>query len=215
MAVVSTRDDAPRPSSCLRRATLALLVVAVTGCCLLQAWAIGLGQDSLTWQTVGAVQLLAGPDELWVFVEVDRLVRHPGPLAEPPIVAYGHAQAVAVVTSSGHVRVVPVHPDDGPSFNANLGGFVHLDGRLHLLVGPHMGADSGLLRWEEPIFVGLPPRESIALLRAHGLERMRWPDLYATLAAVNRPAGSCSWPRTSPGDTTTSVARASRSRTTS
>ncbi len=175
-------------NTCLLGAALALFAVVVAFCAGLLGWARGVDRTPLTWESVSAVQALTTPDALWVFVQVDRGTQRRGRLASPPFASRIVRQAVAAITSSGDARVTPVLPI-GPSFNANLGGIVGVDGRVFVLYGPSSGSDSVPWRWDAGSFSFLVGAERAAFLTEHGLAGMKWPTLKETVAAVNRAHG--------------------------
>lgn len=178
-----------QPAPAGPRLACAALFVVTTTCCAAWAWASGVGDRPTIREWPGSIQVLASSDELWLFVEVDHIVRR-RTLSENPFLEVGHHQVVAVVTSSaGEATVTRVHPNGGPSFHGNHGAILHVDGRAHIFWGPSPSRDSVVWRWNPPRFEWLEADENAAFLRDHDLAHMTWRELDANVAAVNHAAG--------------------------
>lgn len=176
-----------RPSWPLQFACALAALVAV-GLCLFHAWVSGLDRDRLTTEAVEAIQVLAGPSELWVFVEIDRLVWHRHRLASPPFMTVDRRQVVAVVTSAADARLLTV-PPGGPSFNRNLAKLLVHGGQVHLFSGPSLGHRASAFAWREPAFQRLPLAENRALLGELELAEVHPADVDPTVARINEAAG--------------------------
>lgn len=146
--------------------TALLLCGVVVYACL----AIAPQQHFSTRQSLGAVQVLGGPDELWCFVEVDRIVHNSDPIASPTSFSLGHTQEVLVLSESGDVRRIPVSIPEGVTFHSNISCILPVDGEIYLYQGFSMNTYRSVYRWETDHFRLLPLAESEPFLRIHALD---------------------------------------------
>ena len=123
-----------------------------------------------TFQRCSGVQFLASPHELWCFIEVDRVVIRPSPLASPRGLALGHHQEVLVVSDSGDVRRIPVSIPDGVTFHPNISHIFRLGDEFYLYQGFSMNTHRSVYKWDQDHFDLLPLHESEALLKQHSLD---------------------------------------------
>ena len=122
------------------------------------------------WDDVGPVQVVANDEELWVFVQIDHWKHLPGKLVSAPSRTTGHYQKVIQIDREGVVQETRVTPDDGPSFHPNRGDIFRFENDFLLFEGPSSGIPANLYRWQENHFQQLSADETVALLKALGLE---------------------------------------------
>lgn len=110
-----------------KRITIFSVFIIFTSPC----W-IGIFNPRKTWLRIGAYQVLDGPGEVWIFVDVNRYVTRPSPLQSPGVVHYVSEQWVIVVTPRG-VRSRQVLPsEDRPTFHPDITRIVRLTDGFYL-----------------------------------------------------------------------------------
>ncbi|MEZ6184013.1 MAG: hypothetical protein R3F62_03265 [Planctomycetota bacterium] len=160
------------------------MALVFCGTCLAPCLWLGVPRSSvLSWEELGSIQVLAGPDEAWVFVQVDRVVVLQDPLASAPRRTIGHRQAVAVIERDGDTRVIPVARPNGVTFGSYLTRAFRDQGRVCLLEDESLGQRRSVFVWEVDRFRLLPLDESEALLSATGLDALGPSDLWAAVDA--------------------------------
>lgn len=132
---------------------------------LLMAHALGAADAYDTWEECGPVQVIAGTDAVWVFVEVEQLVHLPGLFVSAPNRVIANRQVVLIADRSGRVNRIPVSIRNGATFHPNCSRlFVH-DGRPHLLLSASATNQRSVFRWNSDHFELLPLNESEQLMR--------------------------------------------------
>lgn len=178
----------PRGSS--RKIACLLLGLAGLLCCgLTSAWSSGIGQTITTWEQLNSVQVIAGPGEMWLFLEVDRMVHLPGALVSAPVRSVGHRQAVAVVQANGQARRVVVAQDNGASIHSNLGHIFHQGDRVYLLADASMGTRRSVFLWRGDRFELMPMAEGDGFLRANALSDLSAAQINPGLDALTASSG--------------------------
>lgn len=162
-------------------------------CCLscawFSAWSTGAGKQSTTSELFDSVQVIAGPEELWLFLEVDRLVCRPGAFVDPPIVSVGHRQIVVIVSADGAAKRIVVGHANGVSFHENLGRvFRHRDG-IYLYQGRSMNTRESVFVWTIDRFQLMSIADGDDLLRQNGLADLHPARVHAAFDGLTLGSG--------------------------
>jgi hypothetical protein len=118
------------------------------------------------WQTVGPIQVLGGPDTVWVFAEEKTQLAGPGPFAAPPTTV-DCRQVVVIFDANGIKERIQI-PEGGPTFHPNVNRIVR-ESNDFFLVG------SGLYRWQEKQFELIPEPDAEAWLAKNELSTASLP----------------------------------------
>lgn len=137
MAKIGESAELPPSLARPRRRRLAVLAAALAvalGCCLPGAWLNDWFRPNLAWEQPGPMQVLAGRDELWLFLEVERAELLRGKLVSAPIRTRPVRRWVVVVGRDGSVERFELAGGDGcPSLHRNFGRVFRLDDALYAL----------------------------------------------------------------------------------
>lgn len=139
------------------------------------------------WERVGPVQVLGGPDEVWVFAEKDVMITNPGFLASPNVVNIGHYQTVVVFDATGEKQRFSI--SKGPSFEPNFGPIFRQEDGFYLIHGQSMGQYRSMFRWSEDHFDLMPIEESEQWLRKVGLDSTRLPEFDSKIDQITLENG--------------------------
>ena len=124
-------------------------------------------------QGVSAVQILAGPDEMWFFIEVGHVVGRSDLLASPRSWMLDHHQEVLVVSESGAIRRIPISVPEGMTrgvmFHPNISHIFRIGNDTYLFEDFSMNTHRSLYQWRNNHFALLPLDESESLLKKHSL----------------------------------------------
>ncbi len=148
-----------------------------------------------TYQTIyqpSYIQVLAGPSEIWIFLEIQVFAKPIDPPPEPwpassPMVSIhfaergvfstaaggGRFQEVIVVGTSGFRRRIPLSIKNGVTFHDNLSYIVRLQDGIYLFKDESLYKRPTFFRWEEDHFERLPLQENNAFIEAHGMTGLR------------------------------------------
>lgn len=131
-------------------------------------------QPHYTWNACGPFQIVAGPDpdEMWCFVQLDRWVRRPGWLVEPPSITLGHEQEVIVIAKGEIKKRIKVSIPDGVSFHPNISTIYRLNDEFFLYEKFSMNIHRSIFIWQTDHFELLPLQESEAFLKSEGLDAL-------------------------------------------
>lgn len=141
---------------------------------------------SLRW---GGMQVLAGPDELWCFVQIDQCATTSAPLSPSGRPRERiHSQEVIVVSKSGEVRRIRVPRQDAVTFHRNVSTIFRHAGEFNLLRDPH--SRRALYRWENGRFKRLPRHQLDAIVRSYALH-----DFHYDVDGLDRVTESSRWTR--------------------
>lgn len=103
--------------------TVCLLALALI--CGIGFW--GFSRDPPVRRQLGPIQILERPDDIWLFVQVDRIVRR-SDLASPNVSTTVDSQWLFVVDARGALRQKPVKV--GPNFSTNTSEIFWFGGRV-------------------------------------------------------------------------------------
>lgn len=148
-------DDEEKPvptrrgSGCLLTGLVLFLVFAF--------WATGFGLET-TSIDLGPIQVFEGPDEIWLFVEIDRRRHILGAFASPTIIRSGVRQIVCVITADGVQSQFTNDAPLGVPFNGNLSCIYRSDGFYGFYSSSE--EDSHLFKWEKDHFERLKNTET-------------------------------------------------------
>ena len=160
-----------------------------------------------TWYAVGPVQVLGGPDEVWIFAEKRTMIRIPGMSASAPVRSQGHVQEVVVFDAKGEKRRTTISKPS-PTFHTNISRVFRKEDDFYLIKGESMGYHRSLFRWSETQFELMPLGESEAWLEQVGLkdklpesdpaldritEKNGWKHLYDDKAQLGIKEESFAW----------------------
>ncbi len=129
----------------------------------------GVFQPYLTWDRCGPIQIVAGPDEAWCFLQVDHVVLRPGSLASPPSITMGHFQEVVVLSKSGSEKRIRGSIPDGVSFHPNSYYIFRRNDDFFLYESFSMNTHRSVYKWRDDHFDLLPLDESESILRSEDL----------------------------------------------
>lgn len=145
----------------------------------------------VTWSEIGSIQILEGPERIFVFVEVVRITdytdevlmhlmsKHP----DEEIVS----QTVFTVDRLGHVTEQVIAGNRGPTFHPNLGLIFRQTDSFYLYRFPSAGRPASLYRWRGDRFSLLDERESKQVKK--NLPDERKPRLEEELKAISERDG--------------------------
>lgn len=139
------------------------------------------------WEQVGPVQVLGGPDEVWVFAEKDVMITNPSFLASPTYVNIGHYQTVVVFDAKGEKQRFSI--SKGPSFQPNFGPIFRQADGFYLIHGESMGQYRSMFRWSNNHFDLMPLEESESWLKEMGLGSVRLPEFDPAIDQITEANG--------------------------
>lgn len=119
-----------------------------------------------TWQSCGPIQIVGDDDELWCFVQINRIVHRPGMFVSAPNITMGHTQSVLVVSTTGERRRIEVSIPNGVSFHPNSSRIVRLEDAFYLFQDFSLTTHRSAFRWKTDHFELLPFAESERLFQA-------------------------------------------------
>jgi len=153
------------------------------------------------------IQVLAGPHELWIFLEVQVFAKPITPPPEPwaasfPMISIHYAergvfstatgggrfQEVIVVGTSGLKRRIPVSIKNGVTFHDNLSYIVRLQDGIYLFKDESLYRRPTFFRWDEDHFERLPLQENNAFIEAHRMAGLRVFEQKQILDGLSRSA---------------------------
>ena len=141
-----------------------------------------------TWQSIGPVQVLGGPDEVWVFAERSITVRLPGRLVEAPVRTAGHDQEVVVFDGAGEKLRIKI-PGTGPTFHPNLGRILRRADDFYLVHEESLNYYASVFRWSKDHFDLLPLPESEKWLKETGLAEARSEEVHDRFDRITKESG--------------------------
>ena len=167
-----------------------LVACLLLACCgLTCVWSMGIGEKQTTWEHFDSVQVLAGPDEMWLFLEVDRMIHLPGVMVSAPTRSIGHRQIVLVVGPDGEPRRTFLVPDNGTSFHKNLGHIFRHGDQTYLFEGASKYTRRSVFIWSDSRFELLPRVEGDELLRSNGLSELSPAEIDSALDELSNRSG--------------------------
>lgn len=178
-------DEPPHPTVSWRGYLLPWLAIAasVIAC----GTSAGIGRDTTTWERFGAVQVLAGPEQLCVFVQVDRMVHLPGWAVELPTRLEDSRVVVLNVGAGDEARHVVA--EDGPSLDADRSRVFRHEGRTYLLGDARSAQVRWLVwSWDGSAFAAPPDDEVLSELQAE-LGDLPREQAHAAIDALTAGAG--------------------------
>lgn len=116
------------------------------------------------YSTLGSIQVLAGPQEMWVFYETDHRVTRSCTICSHPARTVGHSQHVLTINENGLVSHDEVPLEYGISFHPNLSTIFEKQGEIYLCSGQSASYRRSVFRWTGRQFELLPLQESESLL---------------------------------------------------
>ncbi len=132
--------------------------------------AVGVFETYRTRQTTGPIQVLASSDQMFVFLEVRRIVHYPGWLRSPNIYCHSHEQFYFVVSETGIEKQTQISRENGVTFHPNLSHIFSHKRQLHLFQSRSKNYLPSVYRWAEDEFVLLPQQQGGEILNARGLK---------------------------------------------
>ena len=158
----TARRGAPGSKRLARIGCCTALVVLVLGVVLPEV----LGRRPyVTWLTPGRVQVLQGPDGVWVFLEVRRCVTRTAPFASPSYVAHTVDQRVIRIRPDG----TSLLQDCAPEPSLSLGELVWDDSTFYFLCWGSPNHPRHLYRWTGRQFECLATTEATQWLQRLGV----------------------------------------------
>lgn len=152
------------------------------------------------WQTVGPIQVLGGPDTVWVFAEEKTQLAGPGLFAAPPTTV-DCRQVVVIFDANGIKERSPI-PEGGPTFHPNVSRIVRESNNFFLI-------GSGLYQWQKKQFELIPEPDAEAWLAKNELSTVslpvsaqmidkitmsnNWEHLYEKRSPTRSEAGIFQW----------------------
>lgn len=112
---------------------------------------MGVGQRSCIHTSPDAHQLLAGPEQAWLFLDIQKSVKEPGAIAGAPA-SHTVAQVAVLFDEDGVIQVIPLLVGPRSTFNHNLVEIFGLDDGLYML-----GSSNRIMKWTGTQF---GPRDS-------------------------------------------------------
>jgi hypothetical protein len=140
------------------------------------------------WYAIGPVQVLGGPDEVWVFAEKSVMIRVPGWFVEAPIRTNGHHQEVVVFDAKGE-KDRCIIPELGPTFHTNIGRIFRQADGFYLIQGEFMGYHRSMFRWSKNHFELMPLEESEDWLKKVGLDAKKVPEFDPAIDKISAANG--------------------------
>jgi hypothetical protein len=117
-----------------------------------------------TWSEIGHIQILEGPEKIWVFIEVVRITDYTDELflhlmskhPDTEIVS----QSVFTLDRLGNVTQTPIAKGTGPNLDPDLHPIFRLADGFYQYDGGSMGRPASVYRWRGDRFSPLDERES-------------------------------------------------------
>lgn len=105
------------------------------------------------WFTPGQIQALGNENELWIFLEIDKMAYRPNVGYDTPkIIPIGHFQEVVVLQRDGSRSRFRVSIDNGVTFHPNISLIFRAKGQLYLYMGESMFFKTSLFVWKRDHF---------------------------------------------------------------
>ncbi len=105
------------------------------------------------WFTPGQIQALGNENELWIFLEIDKMAYRPNVRYDTPkIIPIGHFQEVVVLQRDGSRSRFRVSIDNGVTFHPNISLIFRAKGQLYLYMGESMFFKTSLFVWKRDHF---------------------------------------------------------------
>jgi hypothetical protein len=105
------------------------------------------------WFTPGHIQALGNENELWIFLEIDKMAHRPNVAYDTPkAIPIGHFQEVVVLQRDGSKNHFKVSIDNGVTFHPNLSLIFRAKDQFYLYDGESMFFKSSLFKWDESHF---------------------------------------------------------------
>ncbi len=130
------------------------MTISVVMSCL---FCIGCTEKFCSWYSNGPIQVIGGNDQLWLFIEIDRMVgRSYKTYDAPSVYPVGHIQDILVISKSGEIsrkiRVNTVDNRDGATFHPN-NSHVFIGGNQEIYLYEFASSDNqgSLFLWKESI----------------------------------------------------------------
>lgn len=150
-----------------------------------------------TWETIGPIQVLGSPNEVWVFAEKTVVFRSSSLFASAPITTNGRNQQVIVFDRNG--EKARFHIPAGVTFNKNLSRILRYNDDFYLIEAPYRPSNSRMFRWKGDHFELLENEESEAWLVQVGLSTVMHSDVDSTIgkvdSAIDKMMKSQGWKR--------------------
>lgn len=123
-----------------------------------------------TWSQVSSIQILEGPDEIRVFVEVERITSFDDEVIAHLMSTHPRvervSQTVFTIDPRGKVTEQAVATKAGPTFHPNLGRIFRCPGGFYLYGFPSLDRPASLYQWREDHFERLGASESDEVRKA-------------------------------------------------
>ena len=173
-----------------RKLRFSIRFVLLALCGLGFVWSTGIGQSVKNWERFRYAQGIAGPDEMWLFLQVDRMIHLPGVLVSAPTRSSGHRQVVVIISADETVQriALPAGNASALSFHPNLGHIFRHGDATYLFQGASRRASESLSVWVNDEFVPVPAAEGERLIRSNGLS-----GLYPGADALDALSVSAGW----------------------
>lgn len=162
----------------------------------LQLFICGCNTKYPSWNSPGSIQALGNEEELWIFLQFEKMVAHPsgGILTYdvPTVYSQTHFQDVLVIyknkTKPRYFRIQPKDGTAGPFFN--LGYIFGIGKRLYLFKSGSMGHHRSLFIWENDYFKLLTVKEYDDFFSKNNIKtNMNLPQTASKLMDTSRKNG--------------------------
>ncbi|HWQ92238.1 MAG TPA: hypothetical protein VN673_11245 [Clostridia bacterium] len=156
---------------CACKGGLATLIVLI--CC--SVFSVGCKDHAyIVDYEPGPIQVIGFDREVWLFVEVDRMVERPyGACDAPSRIPVGHWQEVIAIKETGEVTRTKVRRhdnSDGVTFNKNISSILRLGDRIMLYKSESAQRAPTVYEWTGQEFLRLSREANARFLIENGLE---------------------------------------------
>ncbi len=152
------------------KSVVSIIAVFTAICAALIAWRARAAPRTDQWWALAALQVLEGPDEVWVFTRAEKHVRVPDRLASPNIRTLATRQVVVVLDRDGLRDSFECA--NAPSFNTHIGTVFDYRGQHYIYTGGSMASEARLFVWAGRRFQQLGEADAGKLMNTLGIRNV-------------------------------------------
>ena len=146
----------------------ALLLVVIVFCLMPGLHSLAIARE--TWTEIGYVQILEGPEKIWLFVEVLRITDFSDEILADLMSTHPQkerlSQSVFTIDARGNTTEQVVSSKSGPTFHPNLSRIFRPSRGFYLYHFPAMNRPASLYQWRGDHFGRLAEDESDEVRKA-------------------------------------------------
>lgn len=127
-----------------------------------------------SWSELGDIQVLEGPEKIWVFVEVVRITDYTDELVQHLMSRHPDRQIVSrsvfTIDRAGNVSKTPLAELTGPDFDPDQNPIFRFSDEFYQYRSGSLGRPASFYRWHRDRFIPLDGRDSDAIKKQLGAD---------------------------------------------